>query len=55
MGGAGLSLRFFERDTLAERWIELLEFNFALSGLSILTSPDDVVGLRRFEPKQAVL
>lgn len=50
-----LTLRLFKCDALAQRRIELLEFNLALSGLSILTSPNNVVGLRGFEPKQAVL
>ena len=50
-----LSLRFLKGDALAQRRIELLEFNLALGGLSVLTSPDNVVGLRGFEPKQAVL
>lgn len=50
-----LSLCFLKSNAFAQRRIELLQLDFALGGLSIFASPDNVVGLRGFEPKQAVL
>lgn len=50
-----LSLYLLELNTLAQRRIELYKFNLARNGLFILASPNNVIGFRGFEPKQAVL
>ena len=50
-----LFLRLFEEDAFAERRIELHEFDLAFGGLSILPRPNNMFGLGRFEPEQAVL
>ena len=50
-----LSFCLFENDALAQRRVELYNFNLTFDGLLILPRPDDMVGLRRLEPEQAVL
>jgi hypothetical protein len=50
-----LLLRFLENDPLAQDRVELCKLDFAFDGFLILPSPDNVIGLRRFEPEQAVL
>ena len=46
-----LSLRFFEKDALAQRGVELHKLDFAFDLLPILAGPDNVVRLRGLEPE----
>ena len=50
-----LTFCLFEEDALTKRGVELGDFDLAFDGLLILTRPNDVIGLRRFQPEQAVL
>ena len=50
-----LFLRFFKEDRLAQGRVKLHKLNLTFRSLSILTRPDNVAGLRRFEPEEAVL
>ena len=50
-----LSLCLLKRNAFAQCRVELLEFDFTLGGLPVLASPNNVIGLRGFEPEQAVL
>jgi hypothetical protein len=48
-GGCELLLHLFKEDILFEGRVELLKLDFALDALLVLTSPDNVIGLRRTE------
>lgn len=45
-----LFLRLFEKHVFAQGGVELHKLYLTFCGLSILTSPDDVIGLRGFKP-----
>lgn len=50
-----LAFRFLKNNTFANRRIELHDLDFALDSFLIFTTPNNMVGFRRFEPHEAVL
>jgi len=50
-----LFLRFFVDNAFAERRVKLRDLDFTLYSFLILTRPDNVAGLSRFETEKAVL
>lgn len=46
---------FFEENVLAQSRVKLSEFDLALDGFLVLTSPDNMLGLRRLKFDDAVL
>ncbi len=53
--GSFLLLYLLENNALAQRRVELLELDFSLRSLTVLASPNNMLGLRRLELKQTVL
>jgi len=50
-----LALGLLKKYALAQGGVKLHKLNLTFCRLSILTSPNHVIGLRRFKPKEAVL
>ena len=50
-----LFLRFFEHHTLAQGRVKLRQFYFPFNFFLILPRPNDMLGLRGFQFKKAVL
>lgn len=54
-GGFLLLLCLFKNNALAERWVELNQFDLALDALAILARPIDIARLRGLELYEIIL